>query len=55
MPGGGLTRAALAVTLGLVAVLVITGVVLTFEKGPEFEPGGDKPSMYHGRLLPPRR
>jgi len=24
-----------------------SGVVLTFEKGPEFQPGGDKPSMYH--------
>ncbi len=24
-----------------------SGVVLTFEKGADFQPGGDKPSMYH--------
>jgi NHLM bacteriocin system ABC transporter peptidase/ATP-binding protein len=24
-----------------------SGVVLTFQKGPEFQPGGDKPSMFH--------
>jgi len=24
-----------------------SGVVLTFQKGKEFQPGGDKPSMYH--------
>ena len=24
-----------------------SGVVLTFQKGPEFKPGGDKPSMFH--------
>jgi NHLM bacteriocin system ABC transporter peptidase/ATP-binding protein len=24
-----------------------SGVVLTFDKGPEFKPGGDKPSMFH--------